>query len=212
MPEFRFAPLVSWPGPVTPSSKRKRAPFRVSYPTVLKDLERELAHLGATQVMIEARCDESAIRRDGQLYADARLSGPGIVLTIRTRAGETYRYPCDTYTEWQDNLRAIGLTLERLRAIDRYGVAKHREQYAGWKALPNAGQSSTTMTADHAARLLAQFADIHPQLVLYNAEKARSAIRVARSKTHPDAGGSAQEFALVEEARRVLEQHHGGKL
>ena len=49
-------------------------------------------------------------------------------------------YPCDKYSNWQANLRAIALSLEALRAEDRYGVTRRAEQYKGWAKLlpPNA--------------------------------------------------------------------------
>ncbi len=50
--------------------------------------------------------------------------------------GDVYRFPCDRFKHWDDNLRAISLTLERMRAVDRYGVTLNKQQYAGFKALP----------------------------------------------------------------------------
>jgi len=48
--------------------------------------------------------------------------------------------PCDSFRDWEANLRAIALSLEHLRAVDRYGVTtEEEEQYTGWLRLPAAG-------------------------------------------------------------------------
>ena len=43
-------------------------------------------------------------------------------------------YATDQYTERQDNVRAIALSLEALRAVERWGVSKGR-QYTGFAQL-----------------------------------------------------------------------------
>ena len=60
-------------------------------------------------------------------------------------------YATDRFFAWQDNVRAIALGLEALREVDRYGIAKKGEQYAGWKALPSgAGSAASHVTSDEA--------------------------------------------------------------
>jgi len=50
--------------------------------------------------------------------------------------------PCDSFKDWEANLRAIALSLERLRAADRYGVTtEEKEQYIGWLRLPATSQT-----------------------------------------------------------------------
>jgi len=49
-------------------------------------------------------------------------------------------------------------------------------------------------------------------MIAADAEYARQAIRRAAAKTHPDAGGRSDDFQLVQEAKRILEVHHGGAL
>jgi hypothetical protein len=48
------------------------------------------------------------------------------------------------------NSRSIGLELEALRAIDRYGITKQGEQYVGFKALPSG--SLVGVSAERGAR------------------------------------------------------------
>jgi hypothetical protein len=47
----------------------------------------------------------------------------------------------DEYEDWQSNARAIALTLEALRAVDRYGATQGR-QYAGFQQQLTAGSGS----------------------------------------------------------------------
>jgi len=42
------------------------------------------------------------------------------------------RNVCDE--DWRHNVRSIALGLEALRAVDRYGISRRGEQYAGFRA------------------------------------------------------------------------------
>jgi hypothetical protein len=57
--------------------------------------------------------------------------------------------------DWQHNVRAIALGLEALRKVDRYGITRRGEQYAGWKALPaGIGIGATHMTSEVATKVI----------------------------------------------------------
>lgn len=43
-------------------------------------------------------------------------------------------YATDCCVFWQHNVRSIALGLESLRAVDRYGITRRGEQYAGFRA------------------------------------------------------------------------------
>lgn len=209
MLEFSFRPLSSWPGERTPRAARKKAPFSAGYGRTLDDLERELKHLGGRDIIIEAETTFEHIRNDGRLRSSAVLAGPGIVLSFDSRFGPL-RYACDTFADWRDNLRAIALTLERQRAIDRYGATRRGEQYVGWSALPPGGSSMRpAMTVEEAARFIDPLAFAG---IVRDPEQYRAAYRSCAKRMHPDAGGSAEEFTRLQEAKRVLDKHHEGGL
>lgn len=107
--------------------------------------------------------------------------------------------------------RAITLALAALRAVDRYGVTKRGEQYTGWKALPASTQPAMT-TEQAAKRVVSHAPTFDMAAVLRDRDACRMAVRSALGRTHPDAGGSNDAFALVTEAKRVLTAHHGGAL
>lgn len=206
--EYRFVPLESWPGDRT--RNRKRSPFKSRWSRTVDDLDRELRHLSARNVVIQADCERSEIRLDGFLRADARLRGPGVVLTFDSRHGPL-SYPCDTFTDWQDNVRAIALALEALRAVNRYGVTRQAEQYKGWARLAAPG-SAEFSSLEQAATFVAQHAGdgTHFEHVLQVREIFQKAYRQAAGKLHPDAnGGQDAAFKRLQAAKSVLERHHG---
>lgn len=212
---YRFVPIVTWPGKPTPVGNRRRSTFSASHRRTLDDLERELAHLGARQVVIQTHHEERDLRLDGLPRAGAREpDSPGVILTFTTSAG-TFSYPCDTFTSWKANLRAIVLTLEHLRAIDRYGVTKHGEQYRGWKQIPPASTSTAAaMTPEDAAEFISRHAGgengrryYTPADVLKLTSVRDVAYRIAARRLHPDAGGDHEAFVRLQEAVAVLRSH-----
>lgn len=203
MGNYRFVPIVNWPVKPTPYSARKRAPFSASQSRTLSDLERELDHLGARTVVIQTYHRESEIRLDGMPKASAPSpANPSVILSFTTARGD-YSYPCDTYMTWTGNLRAIVLTLEHLRAVERYGVTKHGQQYAGFKALPSvsdgARMSAAIAVARHAQSDYSA-ADIRDEPVCREA-----AYKIAVQRVHPDRpGGSHEAFVDLQRAIEVL--------
>lgn len=204
--EYQFRPISTWPGAM--KSSRKRATFKATYNATIQQLHRELNHLRASKVVIEVALDERDIRNDGLPRSDARPRHPGVILSFSTPAGPL-RFPCDTYTVWQDNLRAIALALEALRRVDRYGVTRKGEQYTGWKQLPG-GTVEPAMDLKTAATVLSNWTKFTPGEVYHSLDHYRNAYREAAKLMHPDlTGGDDKNFKLLQEAKRVLDQHHG---
>jgi hypothetical protein len=180
-----YRPTSTWPGPRTPVSGRGRSPFRASWQTTVDELKREAAFLGAGDVVVEVALEERHIRVDGLPRANApQPADPGVVLSFPRTLHGPLRYSCDAFTRWQDNLRAIVLGLESLRRVERYGIAKRGEQYAGWKQLP-----ASTVTREEARRRLEVLLRDEPieAHLLSDKSLARRAVR----RAHPDVGGDA---------------------
>ncbi len=132
-----FRPLPDWPHAVT--KPRQYAKFRVAYPATLKLLEYEIDRLDGTDVVFGIGLRERDVRLDGQPRADARPIGhPGVEISFNSKFGRLV-YATDQFDDWQDNVRAIALSLEALRAVDRYGVSRRGQQYAGWAQLSAGG-------------------------------------------------------------------------
>jgi hypothetical protein len=156
--------------------ERPRSQFSASWSDTVSLLARELRLLRATRVVLELDMAEADFRLDGLPRAHAQARTPGVVLSMQTPHGPL-RYAVDTYRSWEENVRAIAKALEALRAVDRYGVTKRGEQYAGWKALEAGGPS-----AERGRALV----------------ERHGGLKAALFATHPDHGGSADDFADVQ--------------
>lgn len=218
--DYRTTPLpATWPGPVTPAGGRRASPFRRAWSTVLSLLAVEIEKLGGSNAEFAIDVEPRHITREGRVYANASPASSSVIVSFDTPDRGRLQFPCDTYDDWQDNVYAVTLTLEKLRAIDRYGV-KQGSQYTGFKAIP--ASTTPTMSTRQAAEAVARRTpgthtdggDAHAaELILRDRSFASEAISRALGTTHPDRqNGKATEFLLVGEAKRILEAHHGGRL
>jgi hypothetical protein len=188
--QLTIRPLPAWPYEPQPI---RPATYKVGYSRTLRDLEYELVQIGASSVLVGLVVDERDVRLDGRLRADARVRYDGVELSfdkpVALLSTETIRITFHTdrhrgYREsWQDNLRAITLGLEALRAVDRYGITSTGEQYAGFAQLAAGGPS-----ADRGKALVEQ----------------AGSIRDALRKHHPDHGGSERDFVDVQAYRKAV--------
>jgi hypothetical protein len=196
-------PLVSWPFEETAGGRREYSPFSATYSTTLDDLDRELFALGAQRhgvVALQVVTADHSIRRDGLLRAGARISHPGVALSFGSDLGPMTFF-CDRFVarsggaDWEHNLRALVLTLEKMRAIDRYGATNNGQQYTGFLAIE-------APRADHVAARL-RLAEIGEAVVSSCSDT--QLVRAARRKAHPDAhAGRVELWDEVESLTRVL--------
>lgn len=203
----RFRPIQQWPGDNTKS--RRTAQFSASWSATLSLLDRELSQLGSKNVVIQVALSERDIRLDGYPRANARPDHPGVIVSLDSAYGPL-SYPCDTFTNWQDNLRAVALALESLRAVDRYGVTKRGEQYTGWKQLPGGQPMPAAMTREEAADFFTSNADPFGSIpgmkqTLLSGRMIEATYKSIARKLHPDTGGSTKGFQRLQEAKRVLD-------
>lgn len=196
--QVQFEPIDQWPG--VPTRNRRHSRFKTNLSDTYRLLERELLHLGCKRLVIQADCERRMIRNDGLLRSDARLRGPGVILSFDSKHG-SLSYPCDTFANWDCNLRAIALALEALRKVDRYGVTKRAEQYRGWQQLP-APDTADRWTRDDALRFLSRI--LGEEYHLNGEGSIETKLRQAEFKTHPDRGGNAEDFKTVQRARAIL--------
>lgn len=200
---MKVDPIGAWPGELT--RNRQYSPFRAALGETLTVLERELRMLGAKDARLQIAIPASRFRLDGRPYADARPEHPGIILTCESKHG-ALSYPCDTYTTWQDNLRAIALALEALRKVDRYGVTKRGEQYRGFLELEATAAPSGFADADAALRFLREVSGVPADIFEAPEAHLPRVIRAAQRRAHPDMGGDAATFQRVSLAEAKLRQ------
>ncbi|AWN04670.1 hypothetical protein HOT29_gp051 [Microbacterium phage Squash] len=199
-------PIREWPGAHTRS--RRSAPFRyggkpVKLTTTLSELDTELRAVAAKDAELLVAIDPAKFRRDGRPYANAIAEHPGVILSFEIPKLGRVSYPCDTFTTWEDNLRAIALSLEALRKVDRYGTTQHRQQYRGFLAIEATAAPAGFATAEDAAGFVRAVSGEKSEVT--DREGMNRAVRLAKRNTHPDMpGGSTEVFQRVSLAEAKL--------
>lgn len=201
--KFKALPS-SLPGWASANAERPFSRFKSSWTTIVTDLDQELRQIEASDVFISVVAEKpaSAVRIDGGIRAGAKVIHPGVRLTIGRSKHGPLVFDCDTYRRpswaassppsWQHNLRAISKTLGALRAMDRYGASQGR-QYAGWAELEAKTGGASPLTR------LAEIAGLDPE-----GQPQKDIVRAARRATHPDRGGTHEEYVEVNELVAML--------
>jgi hypothetical protein len=183
---FTFRPLPVWPHPVT-DPRRGRYTFKASWSATLRLLAHELLLLNADNPVIGAGFREQDLRLDGLPRADARMpTHPGIEISFDTPRFGRLVYATDSCEWWEHNVRSIALGLESLRAVDRFGITRRGEQYAGWRQL-TAGPATDYDLVERGRAIIAE----------------HGSVTAAIKATHPDAGGDADDFRAITAAREA---------
>ena len=153
------------------------------------------------------------LRRDGLPYANRRApEDPGVAVYWLTKDGEWRVVACDKWKRVWENMRAIGLTLEALRGLERWGASGVLERaFQGFKVLPGSDDELATQNwavtlevgglVEHVRR-----GDMAPAELLALAE---AHYRRFAKDAHPDRPGGdpkrmAQLNAAIAAARREL--------
>lgn len=201
---MKVGPIRDWPGELTRS--RKSSPFRAGLSDTLDVLDREIWQLTDNRTQRESAELLIAIpagdlwRLDGRPRAHAVAEHPGVIFSLDSKHGPL-SYPCDTFTSWQDNLRAVALALEALRKVDRYGVTKRGEQYRGFLAIEATAAPAGFATVHDAQQWCKVIAGYEPDETW-----TRRIFREAQRTAHPDQGGDAATFQRVSLAEAKLRE------
>lgn len=212
--ELVFRPIQNWNGPDRCVDKNDR--FERTGTQTQIDLRCELAIIGVGQAIIQADVSDDDIRRDGMFRARATFRTSRIVVGFTHPKQGPVAFPCWTYRDAWANLRAIVMTLEALRTVERHGVTRNAQQYTGWKALPEGdgaapfavGEFSSPLAAAEYIVKIAGIGDCHisPTAMVRSAEPLRLAYRAACRRSHPDQGGSEEVMRRVNLARDFIER------
>lgn len=178
---------LAWPLGWPRATRRPRATFRTSLAGARDGVYRELDLMGVRPSTIVISSN-AMVRQDGFLYArQPRIEDPGVAVYF-TRRGEELCIPCDKWDRLEDNVRAIGLTINALRGLERWGARETIDAaFRGFAALPAQSTSGgwwTVLGVSHDA----------PPEQIETAYKAKLRIH------HPDAGGSHEQFIAVQAA------------
>lgn len=201
---MRFRPLTAWGQLETPANQRKsRWTFKASWQNTINLLNYELVTLGASELVIEADFRESDIRLDGLPKANARQpSFPGVRLSFESKMGPL-QYQTDQYEFWQHNIRGIGLGLEALRAVARYGITQRNQQYTGWLQLeaPVAAVDDFATPSEALAWLRSESV---AGVAGADGMSLKQLLRLVAKNLHPDRGGDPAQWAKFDRAKQIL--------
>ena len=157
---------------------------------IRQQLASELRKMGVSDYVVSSNL---AVRRDGLPYANqGRPDDPGVVLYF-SRKGRDIAISCDAWWTVDANLRAIGLTIEAIRGMERWGTEEMVDRaFTGFAALPE-----TAITTPYKKRA---WYDVLEVAQTASHEVIKAAYRQKMLKAHPDQGGSAIEFMEVQAA------------
>lgn len=191
---MREAYPLDWPEsePRTLRHQRKYAPFKVTLARARDELFDELRLLGARGVVLSTNME---LRRDGLPYAkQRRLDDPGAAAYWEID-GQAFAMACDTYETLRGNVRALGLSVKALRALERYASRSIRDRaFQGFAALPaNAGADG-----ERPWRIVLGYADADRP----DNRHIWSRFRVLVRGAHPDQGGSQEAMRELNRAKQ----------
>lgn len=171
---------------------RIRSQFQVGYAKTLHELKKELAAINCEKAELEADFTPQQLRiTDGLPRAGETPATPRVRLTFERPKIGTVAIACDRYLNWHCNVRAIRLTLEHLRAIERYAGMQTDQQYRGYAQLPASSRpEDNIITPIGAAHTLNKLADTTHLTrtgdLLTDRELYKCTVRAATKRHHPD--------------------------
>lgn len=141
------------------------------------------------------------LRLDGLPYATFATPEDKGVAVYFVKGKENYVFCCDKWNNINDNMHAIGKTIEALRAIDRWGVSEMMDRaFLGFQQLPPGNRSVSK-----------KWYEILEVEESCDWEAVRSAYRSKVKTFHPDniVNGNIFEFNKVQRAYEDAKIIHG---
>lgn len=192
-----------WPEgwPRTKDWARGKAPYKLEFLRARDELVREIRLLGAREVVLSTNVP---LRRDGlPLAGQSEPKDPGVAVYWTKEKWvdgkpviTSHVMACDRWRSVRENVRAVGLAIEGLRAIQRSGATQILDRaFMGFAALP---ASTTVRTWRDVLNLPAEF----------SRELLDAHYRELAKKAHPDvAGGSHEAMTALNVAYREAQKH-----
>jgi hypothetical protein len=189
---------LSWPAgwPITDVYERRDGKYNFRKPggafwtfAQARDaLLDELRRLGARDVVLSCNITPD---RHGRIIEPSRRPADQGIAVYFTLDGQPKTMARDTYQRFEENMRALTLTIEAMRAIERHGGGQMMSRaFAGFAALP-----PPMVTPPR--RPCWEILDIKPTS---SPTEIRAAYRQRARVCHPDAGGTSEQMTELQAA------------
>ena len=126
---------LHWPDGRTRAVRRQNAAFNTSLAKARDHLMNEIRLLGGKRAILSSNLE---LRIDGLPYANQKApDDPGIAVYFMYK-DKQHCFASDDWYHVEDNIRAIGKTIEALRGVARWGTGDMMERaFQGFAALPS---------------------------------------------------------------------------
>lgn len=187
-----------WPR-TEPYARESTTRYKISFAEARDRLVRELKLLGASEIVLSTNIP---LRKDGLPRMDiTEPTDAGVAAYwVERKAGKSIPrvIACDHWRKVRDNMRAVGLAVEALRALQRSGATQVADKaFTGFAALPaHAGAGSWRKVFG-----------FNPGRISRDA--LESAYRTAVRQAHPDLGGSHDKMVEVNQAYEAARREIG---
>jgi hypothetical protein len=175
---------LNWPEGWPRTAHPSRSKFATDFVKARDHLANQLKLMGARYVVISSNLQT---RQDGLPIAKQAEPRDGGVAVYFERKGKQMVFACDKWDRARDNIRAIGMTIEAIRGMERWGASEMMERtFAAVEAL-EAPKPKTWWTIMECPRET----PVEALKIIY-----RNRVK----QYHPDAGGTAEQFQAIHEA------------
>lgn len=182
---------LQWPYGFTRTERRKKAPFKCTVAKGRNDVFKQLKLMGIGNwnVIISSNAPLS-IRTSEVVDPGRKLADPGVAVYFR-KDDRPYVFACDKWDSLGDNLRALAMTIEAIRGLERWGVSDMLERtFQGFAALPPPPKASEKRKW---WEVLQCDREDSPEFIQSQYKKLAKA-------AHPDQGGSHEKMAELNNA------------
>lgn len=126
---------LHWPDGRPRVRVRHDAPFRMTLAGARDHLLEQIRLLGGRRPILSSNLE---LRIDGLPYANQRQPNDSGIAVYFEYKKKQHCFACDDWSRVEDNIRAIGKTIEALRGIARWGTGDMMERaFQGFIALPS---------------------------------------------------------------------------
>lgn len=174
----------------TDPHRRSSSAYKVSFGKARDDVVHSLRlmHVRDCNVVVSSNIP---VRLDGLPYANMREpSDPGIAVYWSDRSNNRRVVACDAWRTTRENLRAIGMTLEALRTLERTKASEILARaFVGFAALPPSSAAEP------------DWREVLGLRGSFSQDNVDAAYRELVFKAHPDRGGDHDAMVRLNRAR-----------